>query len=566
MWSFSSLRARLLILALLAVGSLAVIGGADLRSLSSSQMDGHRAKLQSLVESARGIVAHQYEEAKAGRIPEDQAKEIAKSTIRSLRYAGSEYFFVYQYDGTNLVLGPMPKVEGTKDLLDRKDANGVFYVRKVIELGQKGGGFVGYDFPKSGATEPSPKLSYVVGFDPWNWTIGTGIYVDDVEATFWKEAVSLLITSVIVIAVLLTAIYLIARGVTRTVNGFAEAMNKLSGGDTSIVIPGEGRRDEFGTMAKALGVFRDRTAENQALIQEQDRLKKIAAEQEQTMLRRMADQVQERVKGVVDNVSERAAKLNHASRALSDSAGATETRSASVAAATEQTSGNVQIIASATEELSISAREIGQQVEQSAVIARRAMDEATQTTQAVRELTDATKRISEVVDLIQSIASQTNLLALNATIEAARAGEAGKGFAVVASEVKSLASQTANATEEIGRIINSVEAGTTATSGAIERIVTTIRGINEAATSIASAVEEQTASMNQISQSVNEAARGTQKITDEIDAVSTAAKSTAGTAVDVESASRALAEDARTLEEQLGHFVNELRSSASRMA
>jgi len=562
----TSLRARLLFLAFLAAAALVAVGAFDLNALGGAQMDGHRAKLRNLVEVARGVAQAQYDDAKAGKIPEDQAKENTKKILRSIRYSGQEYYFVYQYDGTNLVLPTMTKVEGTKDLIDRKDANGFYYVRGVIDAGKKGGGFVAYDFPRAGSDVPSPKLSYAAAFDPWGWVIGTGIYVDDVNAAYWDRARGLIAGVVVIGLVLGLVVFFIVRGVTREMGGFAGVMDRLSNGDFSADIPNEGRRDEFGVMARALGVFRRRSLDNAQLLEERERDKRGVAERERALLTRLGDDVRERVQVVVDRVATHARDLDGVSRELTEAATRTRGRATDVAGATQQTSANVEMIASAAEELSMSAGEIGRQVSRSADVAREAMNEAERTTAAVRTLTDATKRIGEVVHLIQSIAAQTNLLALNATIEAARAGEAGRGFAVVAGEVKTLANQTAGATEEIGRIINDVESGTVATATAIERIATTIRGINEASASVASAVEEQSASMGQISRSVAEAAEGTRRVAERISEVSASAGVTADRAGDLDRTARSLGDDAKTLEAQLARFVTELRDAAARIA
>ncbi len=557
-----SLRLRLFLLAAVAAGGLLILGAVDLMHLREAQMESHRRMLRNTVETVRGIVAHHHAEAAAGRLTDAQAREQARAAVRGIRYAGSEYFFIFAEDGTNLVLGPRPQAEGTRELADLRDADGVPYVRALIAAARTGGGFVAYRFPKAGSNEPLPKLSYATGFQPWGWMIGSGVYVDDVDADYWRNAGQLAASALGIAALVGVLAFLIGRQVSGTVNGFAEAMRRLAAGDLGIAIPGEGRHDEFGTMAEAMRVFKDKTAENQSLLAEQERLKRAAAEKERAALLGMADAVEGRVRAVIGRVAAETERLGAASRSLSSSAEATQSMSASVAGTTEHTSTNVQTVAAATEELSSSSQEIGRQVDQSAAVARRAMEEAAQTTTTVRSLAEATKRIGEVVDLINSIASQTNLLALNATIEAARAGEAGKGFAVVASEVKNLANQTATATDEITRIIHSVETGTQATVEAILRIEGTIRGVNEAAATIATAVEEQNAAMGEITRSVQEAATGTQRIAGEIGEVSRNAQGTLATAGEVAAASRRLDGEALELRQQIDGFLAELRGTA----
>ncbi len=561
-----TLRMRLMILSALAASGLVVLGLADLAHLRDAQMDGHRAMLKNIVSVAHDIAAFHHAEAQAGRMTDAEAQKKAKDQIRGIRYAGTEYFFVYAFDGTNLVLGPRPQAENTRQFADVKDSDGVPFVRELIREARGGGGFVAYRFPKPGSDAPSPKLSYAVAFGPWEWMIGTGVYVDDVETGYWENATSLLLTVIVAVVIVAGAAMLIGRRISATVGGFAAAMRRLADGDGDISIPGEGRRDEFGVMADALRVFRDKTKENQRLLAEQELVKRQAAEHEMRALLRIADDVQSRVEALAARVAAETEKLAAASDALSRSAQATQTRSASVSGATAETSSNVQTVAAATEELSSSSQEIGRQVESSAGIARRAMEEATHTSETVRTLADATKRIGEVVHLINSIASQTNLLALNATIEAARAGEAGRGFAIVAQEVKVLAKQTADATDEISRIISSVESGTEATVTAIGRIEQTIRGVNEAAATIAAAVEEQNAAMGEIARSVQDAARGTERIAGEIGAVSASADSTLASADAVATSSRTLEGEAHALRDQFQRLIAELRAAAQTAA
>ncbi|MGQ9365695.1 methyl-accepting chemotaxis protein [Azospirillum sp. ST 5-10] len=559
-----TLRARLLMLAVVSAGGLLVLGTLDLMQIRQAQLAGYRVMLRNVVDTAHDTVAYFHGEWKAGRLSEDEAKQKARDALRSVRYAGNEYIFVTGFDGTRVVQPAKPESEGTKPESETRDVNGVYISREIIAAARNGGGFVEYHYPRLGSTEPAPKLSYATPFAPWEWSIGTGVYVDDVDTAFWSGARTLAGEALALVALVTGGAFLLGRQIARTVNGIADVMRRLAAGDLDVAVPEEDRRDEFGTMTAALRVFKTATAENQALLAEQERLKREAREQERVSLLRMADDVQGRVLSAVGRIADESQRLSAASHTLSESAQETRARSTTVSAATGQTTANVETVAAAAEQLSASSREIGQQVEQSAAVAGRAMDEAAQTVSTVRELAESTKRIGEVADLISGIAAQTNLLALNATIEAARAGEAGKGFAVVASEVKNLANQTAGATEEISRIIQSVANGTQATVGAIERIEATIRGINDTASAIAAAVEEQNAATGNIAGSVHEAAAGTRRIAAEILQVSTSAQGTMDTAEDVSRASRLLDGEAIALKGQIQAFVDELRTAANR--
>jgi methyl-accepting chemotaxis protein len=266
-------------------------------------------------------------------------------------------------------------------------------------------------------------------------------------------------------------------------------------------------------------------------------------------------QMAEQVSEVVAIVSTSSEELQSTAQSMAATAEETSRQSQSVAAAAEQATSNVQTVAAAAEEMAKSIEEIGRQVTQSATIAGRAVEEAERTNGSVAGLAEAAQKIGEVVELISDIASQTNLLALNATIEAARAGDAGKGFAVVASEVKSLANQTAKATEEIAAQIAGMQDATKGTVTAIKGISSTIGEISEIAAAIASAVEQQSAATQEISRNVQEAATGTQDVSANIASVNQAASETGKSAGDVLTAAQELSRQGDRLREEIDRFL-----------
>jgi methyl-accepting chemotaxis protein len=340
-----------------------------------------------------------------------------------------------------------------------------------------------------------------------------------------------------------------------------DAMANLAAGDHSIEVPSTEKRDDIGAMARTVQVFKENAIEMERLRAEQIEAEKRAQEEKRQAMLKLAGDFEDSIKGVVDTVASSATEMQAMAGSMNTTADQTNQQSTMVASASEQASANVQTVAAATEEMSASIGEIGRQVEQSAAIAKRAVSEAHNTNVTIQGLADAAEKIGTVVELITKIAEQTNLLALNATIEAARAGDAGKGFAVVASEVKSLANQTANATEEIDNHIAAIQAVAGEAVEAIGNIGKTIAEVDEVATTIASAVEEQSITTQDIARNVQEAARGTQEVTSHITGVSTGAEETGKAAIQVLETSSGLAEQANVLSTQIDEFLVAVRSA-----
>ncbi len=355
--------------------------------------------------------------------------------------------------------------------------------------------------------------------------------------------------------------WLIGRGISRPVVGMCAAMRALAGGDKSVEIPGVGRKDEIGQMAATVQVFKDNMIEADRLRDETEQIKAVAEKERKSGMLRLADTFAAGIKGVVNSVASQATEMQSSAQAMTHTAEQATQQATAVAASVEEASANVQTVASSTEELSTSVLEIGRQVEQSSKIANQAVIEADRTNATVEGLNKSAQRIGEVVQLIETIAGQTNLLALNATIEAARAGDAGKGFAVVASEVKSLANQTAKATEEIKSQIGDIQGATTKTVEAIRSIGTTIRQMSEIATTIASAVEEQGAATREIATNVHQAAQGTSDIATNIEGVSRAASETGAAATQVLGAAGELSKQSEMLRHDVEDFLATVRAA-----
>jgi methyl-accepting chemotaxis protein len=370
--------------------------------------------------------------------------------------------------------------------------------------------------------------------------------------------------SAFALAMLMAALvvgFILARGITRPITGMTEAMRALSRGDLSTAIPGRDKRDEIGTMAEALEVFRNGMMEAEELRKAQDSQKQHAAEERRIAMNALADKFEQSIGEVVGNVTQASSRLQGTAQDMARTAEETSGQSTAVAAASEQVTQNVQTVASATEELSASIREIAQQVAEASRMTNEAVGQARSSTQEVQGLTEAAQRIGDVVRIINDIAGQTNLLALNATIEAARAGEAGKGFAVVASEVKALASQTTKATDEIASQIKAMQEATERSARVITHIAETIDQLSQSSTAIASAVEEQGAATQEIARNVQQAAVGTTEVAGNITQVSQAANVTGSAATSLLSAAGTLSKDGVALKKQVERFLSEIRAA-----
>ena len=348
--------------------------------------------------------------------------------------------------------------------------------------------------------------------------------------------------------------------IARPVIAMAEALRRLASGDLSIETPFVGRRDEIGAIADALGVFKETAlaAEKMTAEREERRAQRERRAQELDERARAFDH---EVTGVLNTVAAAAAELQSTATTMTDAAEQTSQQSSAAMSAAEEAAVNVNTVAAAAEQLASSVEEIGRQAVMSKKVADQAVDEAAKTNRSVRSLADASQKIGAVIALINNIASQTNLLALNATIEAARAGEAGRGFSVVANEVKSLATQTAKATEEITEQIGGMQEATGAAVHAIEAIGTTIGNISSISSSIAAAVEEQGTATSEISRNVQQAATGTSAVSRNISGVAGTAKSTGGAAHHVLEASTRLSEQADALRAQVDGFLSAVKAA-----
>jgi methyl-accepting chemotaxis protein len=388
------------------------------------------------------------------------------------------------------------------------------------------------------------------------------MHSDDTEQEYQRVSSVMIGASVIGIAVGLAFGFVVGYyGIASPIRGLVAVLQRMAKGE-EVAIVGVERGDEIGETARAVSGIKDMLAEK-ARQEAQDKAERdrAAAERRKSDMHKLASEFEVAVGNIVDTVSSASTELEAAAGTLTHTAEATQSRSANVAAASEEAAANVNSVASASEELAGSVSEIARQVQESSRIATEAVKQAEKTDSRISELSTAASRIGDVVKLITAIAEQTNLLALNATIEAARAGEAGKGFAVVAQEVKALAAQTAKATDEIGTQIVGMQTATEDSVAAIKEIRATIDKVSEISSAIAAAVEEQGAATQEISRNVQQAARGTDQVASNITEVNRGASETGSASSQVLSSARSLSSESNHLKLQVQKFLDTVRAA-----
>jgi methyl-accepting chemotaxis protein len=551
-----------LITAVAALGLAIILAAALFNSRSELRRD-RETRIRHVVETAHGVTAHYEAEERGRRLSRGEAQRAALAAVKRLRYEAQEYFFITDLQPAVLMHPIKPELDG-KDASDIKDPTGKrLFVEFVNVVKKSGSGFVPYLWPKPGSDAPVEKLSFVKGFAPWGWLVGSGIYIDDVAAELRRNALWLGGQVALIALLVVAASTLIVRGIARPLRAMTAAMAAVAHGETGTRIPALGQKDEIGAMAEATEVFRSNFEAKQLLEREQAAAR-VEEERRAAALDGAIARFHAQANDLLGAFAAAVGGLNATAEKMTKIAGDTHAQAAAAATAATQASANVQTVAAATEEMSTSLGEVTRQIGQSASVGTRALGEARHTNEGVEALAGAAQRIGEVVQLISDIASQTNLLALNATIEAARAGEAGKRFAVVASEVKALASQTGKATEEIASQVAAIQEATREAVGSIATIGGTIEEMSGIANSVAAAAEQQSATTSEIARNVQEAAKGTSEVSSAIVAVGRAASGSGTAAQQVVAAAGALARHAETLRGEVDGFLETLAVSGSR--
>lgn len=359
--------------------------------------------------------------------------------------------------------------------------------------------------------------------------------------------------------------FVITRLTAGPLGDMLKKVETMASGDTNVEFDAS-TKDEVGVLAKAMEEFRLQMIEREKLAERQKQMEREMEEKTREAVLSMTETIRSSLAEAVNGLRRSADTMTVAVDGMDQISSNVMDENATVAAAAEEATVNVQSVSSATEEMVAAIREVAEQSAQSSNVADQAKALTDNAQQQISGLYEAAQEIGQVVAMITDIADQTNLLALNATIEAARAGEAGKGFAVVASEVKSLASQTAKATDQIGGQVGAIQNATGSVVEMIENIARTIGEVSQAAGAIASAVEEQGATTQEISRNIHEAATGTQSVTESIHKVSESINESRARASDVRVEKDAVASAIGSLETQLGSTLDSIREQFAQKA
>jgi methyl-accepting chemotaxis protein len=557
-----SINSRLMLFIPVLLLTLVVSMWFGLSQLRNNLLTARKDESMQLVQQATSIVNTWYQRQQAGELTEEQAQKGARDQLAKVRFGrdNTGYVFIQRYDGVTMLLPEHREQEG-KNRIDVKDPNGVPQVRLQIEAAKRGGGFVYYAAPRTGgqgtAANSAPKVTYAAPFGPWQWVVLSGIYIDDVDAVFYRN---MLVFGLIGGGILVLAggiAWTIARSISRPISTLTDRMSELADGKLDIDVPYQGEGHEIGRLSRALQVFKLNRAKADELAQEQ-LAEQARKQQRQAAVEQLIADFHQRSARVLDAVVSSATDVQAHAGKLSEMAAQSLSKVDAVNHAASDTTGNVQTIAAAAEELSAAVGEVNQRVTQSTAVAERAVDEADRTNATMRGLADAAHRIGAIVESIQGIAAQTNLLALNATIEAARAGDAGKGFAVVASEVKTLANQTTKATEEIQAQVAEIQSETARAVEAIANIGRTVGDMRSLTGDIANAMGSQGAATQDIARNIGEAAEGTQEVSSNMAGVAEAAETTSQAASSLHGASETLRHEAKALSEEMSGFFDKM--------
>ena len=488
------IKYKLWIIAVLAIGCLVVYMWISSQAMRNTLDNEKQMKTRHVVETAHGVLEYFYSLSVEGRLTEREAKEAAIAAIKKLRYEGEDYFWINDMRPA-MVMHPYKSDLDGKDLIDYADPTGKRIFAEFVDTVRKqNAGFVHYLWPKPGVAKPVRKVSYVKGFSPWGWVIGSGIYLDDVDAAFRaevKKSVVLLASIIVLFAVL---VWQISNAITRPLDTAVAVTNKMAEGDLTATIDAGGK-DEIGMLLTAM---KNMIESLQAMSGAAERISRgdltvdVQVRSAKDSLGHSLSNMVMRLRTVITDVKTAADNVASGSQQLSSGAEQLSQGTTEQAASAEEASSSV-------EEMSATIRQNADNAVQTEKIALKSSADADESGRAVFEAVTAMKNIAEKIGIIEEIARQTNLLALNAAIEAARAGEHGKGFAVVASEVRKLAERSQAAAAEISRLSSSSMNVAERAGQMLSKLVPDIQKTSELVQEISAASKEQTSGSDQIS-------------------------------------------------------------------
>ncbi len=505
----------------------------------------------------------------------------AKITIRDGAVARAEIPRMPDFRDHAIVDRAVSYVGGNATLFVHDDASGQFVRRSTNVKKENGDRAVGTelaaDHPgqallRKGEAYKGPAVlfgkTFMTAYFPVVDTAGkvvgilyVGIPMAQYETMLTRAMESMAAAAGVAALLVLLLTMLVVRRVTKPLTAVTTSLTALANGQNDIAIDCEDRADEIGEIARTVAVFKSNSLERARLRSEQVAAATAAGEQRKAELRNFVEEFRGSVGGILNKVLDSAGEFERVGRQLTDAARSTAEMSAQSAGASETASDHVRSAAAASDELSKSISEITRRVQESSDISAEAVRQAEATDQRIAQLSEAGARIGDVVRLITSIAEQTNLLALNATIEAARAGDAGRGFAVVAQEVKTLAGQTAKATDEISSQIASMQLATEESVAAIKAIGQTIERISAIATSISAAVEQQRSATHNIAESVRAAASGTADVAANVRHAAKGASETGETSSRMFASAQALSGESLHLKAEVESFLDRVRAA-----